>query len=130
MFEIRKAIVKIDADEYAKGFWMYPGYIDASQTMRDPNEERITGEYETLEEAEKAIDRTVTLDYDDKKEEFVIEYEYIVGAEDVHFNKVLFECEYEYDLESDFFVADKSFSDVVIKKLEELDLWGEELEEE
>ena len=117
MFEIRKAIVRIDADEYAEDFKKFPGYVDAAQNSREPNEELTVDEYDSLEEAEKAIDRTLTLDITDS--EVVIKYEYIAGAEDIYFNKVRFD-DHEYDLETDFFVRDQTFCDTVMEKLKEL----------
>lgn len=119
MFEIKKAIVRIDTDEYAEDFKKFPGYVDAAQNAREPNEVLTVDEYETLEEAEKDIDRTLTLDITDS--EVVIKYEYIAGAEDVYFNKVKFD-DHEYDLETDFFVRDQTFCDAVEEKLKELDL--------
>ena len=119
MFEIRKAIVRIDIDEYVENFKKFPGYVDAAQNAREPNEELTVDEYETLEEAEQEVDRTLTLDITDS--EVTIKYEYISGAEDIYFNKVRFD-DHEYDLESDFFVRDQTFCDAVEEKLKELDL--------
>lgn len=119
MFEIRKAIVRIDADEYAENFKKFPGYVDAAQNSREPNEELVCGEYETLEEAEQEVDNVVRLDYDSNRFEFVVEYEYIAGAEDLYFNKLYFNGN-EYDIESDFFVRDQTFCDAVEEKLKEL----------
>lgn len=119
MFEIKKAIVRIDTEEYAEDFKKFPGYVDAAQNAREPNEEFVCSEYDSLEEAEQEVDRTLTLDITDS--EVVIKYEYIAGAEDIYFNKVKFD-DHEYDLETDFFVRDQTFCDAVEEKLKELDL--------
>ena len=119
MFEIKKAIVRIDTEEYAEDFKKFPGYVDAAQNAREPNEEFVCGEYASLEETEQEVDRTLTLDITDS--EVTIKYEYISGAEDIYFNKVRFD-DHEYDLETDFFVRDQTFCDAVEEKLKELDL--------
>lgn len=119
MFEIKKAIVRIDTEEYAENFKKFPGYVDAAQNSREPNEVLTVGEYDSLEEAEQEVDRTLTLDITDS--EVTIKYEYISGAEDIYFNKVKFD-DHVYDLETDFFVRDQTFCDAVEEKLKELDL--------
>lgn len=122
MFEIKKAIVRIDADEYAENFKKFPGYADGAQTAREPNEVLTVGEYETLEEAEKAVDRTVNFEIEENH--VTLAYEYISGSEDIYFDKLSFDRDYEID--SDFFVREKAFKDAVIAKLKEFNLWDVE----
>lgn len=122
METIKKAIIRISTEEFAENFKLFPGYADGAQTAREPNEEFVCGEYETLEEAEKAVDRTVNFDIEENH--VTLAYEYISGSEDIYFNKLRFDREYEID--SDFFVKDKAFKDAVIAKLKEFDLWDVE----
>jgi hypothetical protein len=122
MYEIKKAIIRISTEEFAENFKLFPGYADGAQTAREPNEVLTVDEYETLEEAEKAIDRTV--DFDIEENHVTLAYEYISGSEDIYFDKLSFDRDYEID--SDFFVKDKAFKDAVIAKLKEFDLWDVE----
>lgn len=122
MYEIKKAIIRISTEEFAENFKLFPGYADGAQTAREPNEVLTVDEYETLEEAEKAVDRTV--DFDIEENHVTLAYEYISGSEDIYFDKLSFDRDYEID--SDFFVKDKAFKDAVIAKLKEFDLWEDE----
>ena len=85
---IVRAIIRIDIEDYLKGLRQNPGFIDGSASFIVPSEEREVGAYDTLEEAEAAIDRTVDLTITD--DEAVIEYEYISESEDLYFNEVYF----------------------------------------
>lgn len=86
---IVRAIIRIDIEDYLKGIKQNPGFIDGTDTFLSPSEERVVAhDYDTLEEAEAAIDRTVDLTITDS--EAVIEYEYIPESEDVYFNEVYF----------------------------------------
>ena len=85
---IVRAIIRIDIEDYLNGLRQNPGFIDGSASFIVPSEEREVGAYDTLEEAEAAIDRTVDLTITD--DEAVIEYEYIPESEDLYFNEVYF----------------------------------------
>lgn len=86
---IVRAIIRIDIEDYLRGLKKNPGYIDGAASFIEPSEERVVAhDYDTLEDAEAAIDRTVDLTITD--DEAVIEYEYISGSEDVYFNEVYF----------------------------------------
>lgn len=88
MTSIKRAIIRIDLDNYIKGLQKYPGFIDGSASFFEPSEERCVSSYETIEEAEADICKTVYLSFTDT--EAVIEYEFINESEDVYFNKVNF----------------------------------------
>ena len=86
---IVRAIIRIDIEDYLRGLKQNPGYIDGAASFIEPSEERVVAhDYDTLEEAEAAIDRTVDLTITD--DEAVIEYEYIPESEELYFNEVYF----------------------------------------
>lgn len=96
---IVRAIIRIDIEDYLRGLKEHSGYIDGAATFIEPSEERVVAhDYDTLEEAEAAIDRTAELTITD--DEAVIEYEYIPESEDVYFNEVCFEGS-TYPLDTD-----------------------------
>ena len=85
---IVRAIIRIDIEDYLTGLKQNPGFIDGTNVFFTPSEEREVGAYDTLEEAEAAIDRTAELTITD--DEAVIEYEYIPESEELYFNEVYF----------------------------------------
>lgn len=96
---IVRAIIRIDIEDYLRGLKQNPGFIDGAASFLEPSEERVVAhDYDTLEDAEAAIDRTVDLTITD--DEAVIEYEYIPESEDVYFNEVCFQGS-TYPLDSD-----------------------------
>ena len=96
---IVRAIIRIDIEDYLKGIKQNPGYIDGAATFIEPSEERVVAhDYDTLEDAEAAIVRTVDLTINDA--EAVIEYEYIPESEEIYFNEVYFSGS-TYPLDSD-----------------------------
>lgn len=96
---IVRAIIRIDIEDYLKGLRQNPGYIDGAANFIEPSEERVVAhDYDTLEDAEAAIDRTVDLTI--TEDEAVLEYEYIPESEDVYFNEVYFQGS-TYPLDSD-----------------------------
>jgi hypothetical protein len=107
---IVRAIIRIDIEDYLRGLKNHPGYIDGTDTFFAPSEEREVGDYDTLEEAEAAIDRTVDLTITD--DEAVIEYEYISGSEDLYFNEVYFSGS-TYPLDSD--MSSESCYEAILK---------------
>ena len=88
MTSIKRAIIRIDLDNYIKGLQKYPGFIDGSASFFEPSKEWCVSSYESLEEAEADICKTVYLSFTDT--EAVIEYEFINESEEVYFNKVNF----------------------------------------
>lgn len=85
---IVKATVRIDIEDYAQGIKDNPGFIDGSPCFREPSEERVVDTFESLEDAESKIDRTVYLEITET--EAILEFEYITGSEDLYFNSVEF----------------------------------------
>lgn len=88
MTSIKRAIIRIDLDNYIKGLQKYPGFIDGSASFFEPSKEWCVSSYESLEEAEADICKTVYLSFTDT--EAVIEYEFINESEEVYFNQVNF----------------------------------------
>ena len=103
MFTIKKAIIKIDTDEYIENLSKYDGYIDCSDSLREPNEVCDVCSYDSADKAEKEIDRTIQLSIDD--ENVTISYEFIVGSELIHYEKVSFKGQ-EYSIDPDMYSAD------------------------
>ena len=66
MFTIKKAIIKIDTDEYKENLSKYDGYIDCSDSLREPNEVCDVCSFDSADKAEKEIDRTIQLSIDDE----------------------------------------------------------------
>lgn len=114
MTNIIRAVIRIDIEDYLRGIKNHPGYIDGAASFIEPSEERVVAhDYDTLEEAEAAIDRTAELTITD--DEAVIEYEYISGSEDLYFNEVYFSGSV-YPLGSD--MSSKSCYEAILKHLE------------
>ena len=113
MTNIIRAVIRIDIEDYLKGIKNHPGYIDGTDTFFTPSEEREVGSYDTLEEAEAAIDRTVDLTITD--DEAVIEYEYIPESEELYFNEVYFSGS-TYPLDTD--MSSESCYEAILKHLE------------
>lgn len=88
MTSIKRAIIRIDLDNYINALQNHPGFIDGSASFFEPSEERCVSSYETIEEAEADICKTVYLSFTDT--EAVIEYEFINESEEVYFNQVNF----------------------------------------
>lgn len=88
MTSIIRAIIRIDLDNYINGLQKYPGFIDGSASFFEPSKEWCVSSYESLEEAEADICKTVYLSLTDT--EAVIEYEFINESEEVYFNQVNF----------------------------------------
>lgn len=88
MTSIKRAIIRIDLDNYINGLQKYPGFIDGSASFFEPSKEWCVSSYESLEEAEADICKTVYLSLTDT--EAVIEYEFINESEEVYFNQVNF----------------------------------------
>ena len=111
---IVRAIIRIDIEDYLKGIKQNPGYIDGAATFIEPSEERVVAhDYDTLEEAEAAIDRTVDLTITES--EAVIEYEYIPESEELYFNEVYFSGSV-YPLDTD--MSSESCYEAILKHLE------------
>lgn len=85
---IKKAVIRIDLEDYINGLRDHPCYIDGTDCFLEASEESIVSEVANIEEAEVEIDRTVYLTINDK--EAVIEYEYITESEAIYFNVVDF----------------------------------------
>lgn len=88
MYEIKKAIIRIDLEEYADNLWRYPGQIDCASCNREANEVTLVDSYDDLECAEANIDRTVYVTIDDQN--VTLAYEFIAGEETVYFNHAKF----------------------------------------
>lgn len=96
MYEIRKAIIKIDLDEYTENLWRYPGQIDCASCNREANEITLVDSYDDLDCAEANIDTTVYVSIDDQN--VTLSYEFIAGEETVYikdcqYNGVLYPCD-------------------------------------
>ena len=102
MTSIKRAIIRIDLDNYIKGLQKYPGFIDGSASFFEPSKEWCVSSYESLEEAEADICKTVYLSLTDT--EAVIEYEFINESEEVYFNRVNFMGNV-YPVSKDLFAA-------------------------
>lgn len=102
MTSIKRAIVRIDLDNYIKGLQKYPGFIDGSASFFEPSKEWCVSSYESLEEAEADICKTVYLSFTDT--EAVIEYEFIDESEEIYFNRVNFMGNV-YPVSKDLFAA-------------------------
>ena len=73
MFTIKKAIIKIDTDEYKENLSKYDGYIDCSDSLREPNEVCDVCSFDSADKAEKEIDRTIQLSIDARLRKKLIE---------------------------------------------------------
>ena len=71
--------------------------------MREPNEVCDVCSFDSADKAEREIDRTVQLSIDD--ENVTISYEFIVGSELIHYEKVSFKGQ-EYSIDPDMYSAD------------------------
>lgn len=89
MYEIRKAIIVIDMNEYLEGLNKNPGYIDGAAASLEPNQIFTLDEYETLEAAEANISHTAELHTND--DSVSITYEFIAGSENVYFTEVMYQ---------------------------------------
>lgn len=125
MYEIKKATIIIDLEEYADNLWKFPGQIDCSSVNREPSRVVSVDDYDEFESAEANIDSTVYVTIDDSN--VVLEYEYISGEETVYIE----DCEYcgeMYPCDDTFFskkcyeaiMKDLSFGDKAVKKAKEL----------
>lgn len=103
MFTIKKAIIKIDTEEYIENLSKYDGYIDCSDSLREPSEVCDVCSFDSADKAEREIDRTIQLSIDD--ENVTISYEFIVGSELIHYEKVSFKGQ-EYSIEPDMYSAE------------------------
>lgn len=88
-YEIKKATIVIDMNDYLNGLQKNPNFIDGSASSFEPNEIFDCGSFETLEEAEAAISHTVYLNTTDDYAS--ISYEYIAGSETVYFTEVMYQ---------------------------------------
>ena len=88
MTSIKRAIIRINLNNYIDGINHHLGYIDGAVSFLEPSEERCVSSYESIEEAEADICKTVYLSFTDT--EAVIEYEFINESEEVYFNQVNF----------------------------------------
>lgn len=108
---IVRAIIRIEIEDYLRGLKKNPGFIDGNDAFLSPSDERVVAhDYDTLEDAEAAIDRTVDLTITD--DEAVLEYEYIPESEDVYFNEVYFEGN-TYPLDTD--MSSESCYEAILK---------------
>ena len=111
MFEIKKAIIRIDINEYADEMLNHKGHLDCSESTREPNEIISGQEFQTLEDALKEIDNDVYIETDDKN--VVITYEYISGHDEVYFSNAVYEGK-KYNIDHDSLFSNYCFN--AIKK--------------
>ena len=100
MYTIKKAFIEIDIDEYLEKLSKYQGYIDASDSMREPNDIYKVDSFESLKHAEREIDTDVVLIID--SDQAVIEYQYIEGSEKFYFTHVIYENK-RYPIDDEFY---------------------------
>ena len=62
MFTIKKAIIKIDTDEYIENLSKYDGYIDCSDSLREPSEVCDVCSFDSADKAEKEIEQVLRPD--------------------------------------------------------------------
>lgn len=102
MFKIKKAIIRIDYEDYINSFNDFKGYIDASDTGREPSEVRLVGTYNNLAKAEDEIDNCVYIDIDEDNNDVIIMYEYIEGMDEVYFDTVIYNGD-EYSIDENMY---------------------------
>lgn len=88
-YEIKKATIVIDMENYLNGLKNNPDFIDGSASSFEPNEIFTCGSFETLEKAEAAVSHIVYLNTTDDYAS--ISYEYIAGSETVYFTEVMYQ---------------------------------------
>ena len=99
MYTIKKAFIEIDIDEYLEKLVKYQGYIDAAESMREPNDTYKVDSFDSLKQAEREIDDVVlTIELD----QVTIEYYYIEGSDKVYFTHVLYENK-RYPVDEDLY---------------------------
>ena len=89
MYTIKKAFIEIDINEYLEKLVKYQGYIDAAESMREPNDTYKVDSFDSLKQAEREIDTDVVLTIE--LDQVTIEYYYIEGSDKVYFTHVLYE---------------------------------------
>ena len=113
MYVIKKAFIEIDIDEYLEKLTKYQGYIDAADSMREPNDTYKVDSFDSLKQAEREIDTDVVLTID--SDQVTIEYQYIEGSDKVYFTHVLYENK-RYPVDEDLY--SKSCYRAILKNLE------------
>ena len=113
MYTIKKAFIEIDIDEYLEKLVKYQGYIDAADSMREPNDTYKVDSFDSLKHAEREIDTDVVLTID--SDQATIEYYYIEGSDKVYFTHVLYENK-RYTIDEDLY--SKSCYRAILKNLD------------
>jgi hypothetical protein len=113
MYTIKKAFIEIDIDEYLEKLSKYQGYIDAADSMREPNDTYKVDSFDSLKHAEREIDTDVVLTID--SDQVTIEYYYIDGSDKVYFTHVLYENK-RYPIDEDLY--SKSCYRAILKDLD------------